>query len=117
VEEQMQVFENIPYTEQIKDVEELLFQTDVSAAALAEMVELYLQEDVSGLYEFTTQYLDTEEEQHFLLNERNENWIPLMEQLAKDQSTFFGVGAAHLGGEKGVLSLLKQAGYTLTAVQ
>ncbi len=117
VEEQMQVFENIPYSEQIKDIEDLLFQTEASQAALFEMVELYLQEDVSGLYEFTAQFLDTEAEQHFMLDERNQNWVPLIGKLAADESTFFGVGAAHLGGEQGVLSLLKQAGYSVTPVQ
>ena len=37
----------------------------------------------------------------------------LIEGLIKKQATFIAVGAAHLGGEKGVLNLLKLKGYTI----
>ncbi|HCH42932.1 MAG TPA: TraB/GumN family protein, partial [Algoriphagus sp.] len=33
-----------------------------------------------------------------------------------EKSTFFAVGAGHLAGQKGVLNLLKEAGYTLSPV-
>ncbi len=33
-----------------------------------------------------------------------------------NQTTFFAVGAAHLGGKDGLLNLLEGAGYTVTAV-
>lgn len=35
----------------------------------------------------------------------------------KIESTFFGVGAGHLGGPEGVISLLRSAGYTVTAIK
>lgn len=35
----------------------------------------------------------------------------------KEKSTFFAVGAGHLGGMKGVINLLKKAGYKVTAVK
>ena len=34
-----------------------------------------------------------------------------------DKSTLIAVGAGHLPGDKGVLSLLRQAGYTVEAVK
>ena len=40
-----------------------------------------------------------------------------MTQMAKGSSTFFAVGAAHLGGETGVIALLERAGYTVTPVK
>jgi len=116
VEEQMAAFDNIPYQEQIDDIMEMLDQPDRSQGIFMEMVEQYLQEDVEGLYRFTTRYLDTEEEINSLLHVRNRNWIPRIGELAKENSTFFGVGAAHLGGEQGILNLLQEAGYTLTPV-
>jgi uncharacterized protein YbaP (TraB family) len=33
------------------------------------------------------------------------------------ESTFFAVGAGHLGGPEGVVALLKAQGYTLTPIQ
>jgi uncharacterized protein YbaP (TraB family) len=40
-----------------------------------------------------------------------------MEKLMMENSTFIAVGAAHLVGEKGVISLLRQKGYTLKPLQ
>jgi hypothetical protein len=37
--------------------------------------------------------------------------------LAKKKRTFVAVGAGHLGGEEGILALLKKQGYTLRPVQ
>jgi uncharacterized protein YbaP (TraB family) len=39
-----------------------------------------------------------------------------MSEFMKKQATFFAVGAGHLGGKTGVVSLLKKQGYTLTPV-
>jgi uncharacterized protein YbaP (TraB family) len=40
-----------------------------------------------------------------------------MEKNMKEGSCFFAVGAAHLGGDIGVISLLKKAGYKVRAVK
>ena len=50
------------------------------------------------------------------LNNRNQSWIPVIEDLIKKQPTFIAVGAAHLGGNKGVISLLKSKGYIVEPV-
>ena len=39
-----------------------------------------------------------------------------MPSIMADKPTFFAVGAAHLAGDDGVLSLLRKAGYTVSAV-
>lgn len=54
--------------------------------------------------------------QKFLVN-RNHNWIPQIEKISKKQPAFYAVGAAHLAGDEGVISLLRQKGYTLTPVK
>jgi uncharacterized protein YbaP (TraB family) len=50
------------------------------------------------------------------LNRRNRNWIPVMENLMQKNPTFVAVGAAHLMGPNGVISLLRQKGYTVSPV-
>jgi len=37
-----------------------------------------------------------------------------MQKMMGNQITFFAVGAGHLGGNNGVVNLLKAEGYTLT---
>jgi uncharacterized protein YbaP (TraB family) len=49
-----------------------------------------------------------------LIDDRNRNWIPKIEQLLRGRDTsFVVVGAAHMGGPNGLLALLKQRGYPI----
>ncbi|MNY51075.1 TraB family protein [compost metagenome] len=52
-----------------------------------------------------------------MLFARNRKWIPRIRRIASAKPTFFAVGAAHLGGEKGVIALLRKEGFTVTAVK
>ncbi len=52
-----------------------------------------------------------------LLDKRNKNWIEDIEYLIEKDRTFIAVGMAHLGGENGILNLLKENGYELQRVE
>ena len=52
-----------------------------------------------------------------LIEIRNKNWIQQMPAIMKKNPTFFVVGAGHLFGERGVLQMLKDAGYTINPVK
>lgn len=82
-----------------------------------EMVALYTNQDVQGLYDYMkkSSYM-TDEVYNEMLTKRNHNWINEMPELMKNQSVFFAVGAAHLSGNNGVLKLLKDNGYTVKPV-
>lgn len=56
------------------------------------------------------------EEEDGLIYNRNADWITKMPALMAQKPTLFAVGAAHLPGEKGVLNLLRKAGYTVEGV-
>jgi uncharacterized protein YbaP (TraB family) len=51
-----------------------------------------------------------------LLSDRNHNWIPVIGEEAKKRPTFFAFGAGHLGGENGVINLLRKAGFTVKPI-
>lgn len=114
VEAQMAVFDAISYQEQVKDIIEMLNDEGGSQAMFSEMVDLYLQEDLEGLGEFIDQYLDTQEEREYLLYRRNHLWVPRIGEMAASQSSFIAVGAAHLCGDQGLISLLRKAGYQVS---
>ena len=59
----------------------------------------------------------TPEENAGLVDNRNADWLTKMPEIMKKAPTFFVVGALHLPGEKGVLQLLKNAGYTVEPVK
>lgn len=54
------------------------------------------------------------ETQEMLLDTRNRNWIPIIEEAAtKHDNIIIAVGAAHLPGKFGVIELLNDTGWTL----
>jgi uncharacterized protein YbaP (TraB family) len=56
--------------------------------------------------------VESEELYNSLLLERNNNWLPVIEQLfQEDGNEFVLVGAAHLVGKDGLLKLLEDRGY------
>lgn len=59
----------------------------------------------------------TPEEEAQLIDSRNADWIKKMPQMMAERATLFAVGAGHLPGERGVLRLLRDAGYTVEAVR
>src|SRR3989338_4832459 len=81
-----------------------------------ELVKLYVDKDVEGLAKLITESDDMGNSAEELLYRRNRNLIPLMTEFMTTQSCFFAVGAGHLGGDQGVIQLLKDAGYTVTPI-
>lgn len=55
--------------------------------------------------------------QQKLLTERNEKMISVAEPLLTQGGAFIAVGALHLPSKNGLVALLRQAGYTVTAVE
>lgn len=51
-----------------------------------------------------------------LLDKRNLQWLSVMEKALGRGKTFFAFGAAHLAGTKGIISLLRKKGYTVSPV-
>lgn len=117
IKEQFAVFDSIPYEQQVEDIVEMMNEEDKTKDIFRNMIELYKAEDVEGLYNtFGEYYKENPREIELLLHQRNRNWIARIGELAKDKKVFFGVGAGHLGGEQGVLNLLRQAGYTVQPI-
>jgi uncharacterized protein YbaP (TraB family) len=51
-----------------------------------------------------------------LLDARNQQWIPIMEEAMRSQTVFFAFGAAHLAGTNGIIHLLRKNGYRVTPI-
>ena len=115
VADQTSIFDIIPYEEQAKDLADMLTDRESMEELFAFMIKTYKEEDISKLYDASADYF-SEQELELLLVNRNKSWIPKIGEIAKEKSTFFGVGAGHLGGENGVINLLKEAGYKVKPV-
>ena len=119
IDDQINVFEVIPYEDQVKDlVRTAKDNMAYDKANFAKLLSIYKDENITDMLNIMNDdnYSSVAEYQDELLDNRNINWIPKIKEYAEKQATFFGVGAGHLAGENGVINLLRQAGYTVTAV-
>ena len=84
----------------------------------AKLDSLYVKGDLEGLYEMLIEAEDmTEAEKFLLVDERNHDWLPKIEEHIKQEPCFIAVGALHLPGNDGLINLLRKAGYKVKAVK
>lgn len=120
IEDQLNLFDEIPYEDQVKDlVRSAKDNLAYDKSTFAKMLKVYKDENITEMVDMVSDenYSSTAKYQDKLLDNRNKNWIPKIGKYAKEQPTFFGVGAGHLAGENGVINLLRAEGYTVEAVK
>ncbi|WP_277485197.1 TraB/GumN family protein [Catalinimonas alkaloidigena] len=118
IADQIAVFDAIPLDEQSDYLVKTIREYDQSVDEIESLLEKYQQQDIQSLYQLVHESMtDMEGAEKALLDDRNQKWLPLIEEMAIERASFFAVGAGHLGGSKGVINLLKEAGYAVKAVQ
>ena len=118
IESQMAIFDKIPYEKQAQMLMQLVKKSQEAAAEFKDLVKLYKKQDVDELEKtMDKSSFEFEGYEDDILYNRNAAWIAEIEKLAIKKPTLFAVGAAHLGGKKGVLALLRKAGFRVRAVR
>jgi uncharacterized protein YbaP (TraB family) len=115
---QMSLMDKMSYQLQADYLLETLADKEKSIREFQEMAESYKKRDL----EILLKSIDAEKGmmadfENEMLHKRNLAWIPEIKKLVSEKTTFIAVGAGHLGGQKGVLQLLKNEGYTLKVVE
>lgn len=95
---------------------------DIYEEITEELTDAYYSQDINAVekainYEFGNKCDSTPEEKDILIYNRNANWLKFMPAIMKEKPTLFVVGAGHLPGERGVIQLLRNAGYTVEGVK
>ena len=119
IDYQLGIFDKIPYEDQAEMLVESIKSDGSEDDGMLDLyIQMYTSQDLKKMHDHTlleesgmTKYAD------ILLYDRNNNWIPIMEEKMKKESTFFAVGAGHLGGTRGVLALLKNKGFNVEPVR
>ncbi len=114
---QLSIFDSIPYEKQAAMlVKEIKTNDGSDRDELKKMIDIYKTQNITALNQMI-QSGDSEISgyEDILLANRNKHWIPVMQKMMQQEPVFFAVGAGHLGGEKGVIRLLRKAGYTVKA--
>ena len=86
------------------------------------LLDAYHEHNIEKLMEITYMKMGnscdmTEEYMNGLIFNRNSDWAKKIPAIIKDSPTLFVVGAGHLGGEKGVVNLLRKAGFKVEGVK
>ncbi len=113
VDDQMDAIDKEPLDSQVSALQKTVLNFDSVKNEMLRMTAVYNLRDVDSLYSFmksTGFDLGTEKD---LLIDRNRKWAPMISTIIKKDPSFFAVGAGHLGGKEGVISLLRKQGYTL----
>jgi uncharacterized protein len=115
---QANIFNQIPYDQQAFELVKTIDSIGKYKQSLDEMVKLYKQQDIDRLHELTSREdSETGAYSELLIDSRNRNWVAQFDPIAKRSASLFAVGAGHLGGENGVINLLKKKGYTVRPLQ
>lgn len=120
IESQLSIFDEIPYKEQMDEVLNAIDSNlKKEKEQLQTLTQLYKDKEIEKMIllidEDKESIMNKYNEQ--LLTNRNKNWVPVIIKAIHNTGTFFGVGAAHLAGNDGVIQLLRNEGYTVEAVK
>jgi len=111
---QASVFDSIPYATQAKELLNTIDSIDIYKKNFDTMLNVYKTQHLSAIEDmFTKAEFGMDDNRDILLDNRNKNWVEQLNKILPGKNIFIAVGAGHLVGEKGLIALLKKAGYTL----
>ena len=99
--------------EQMQELLELLEDTAQTRIYTKELISAYAQGDLEAMLSLSEMAQSGMGDMRAWLDDRNGNWIPQLLPLLDNGNAFIAVGALHLPGDKGLLSLLEAEGYQL----
>lgn len=112
MEFQAAIFDSIPYKNQAEALLKSIDSVNNYGDEFGKMVAVYKDQNLTAMQEmFNKSDYGDEEQQAVLLDNRNVNWVHQLETIMKTNSVFIAVGAGHLPGKMGLITLLRNAGY------
>lgn len=99
-----------------------LVDNEMTEELTDKVTQAYYSQDINAIMEAINMKQNnscdpTPEEEAQLVDDRNADWAKKMPAIMRQKPTLFAVGAAHLPGPKGVLALLRNAGYQVEGVK
>ena len=114
-ESQIDRFDKMPESLQEQMLRSTLTELDSQQNSVAAMINAWKTGNAAALEKMSLSSFDGYRGAYTsLIVERNNNWVPQIEAcMTKPQPCFVVVGAAHLVGPDGLLTLLKKKGYKI----
>jgi uncharacterized protein YbaP (TraB family) len=112
--EQLGAISKVSIEEQIYSLKVAIEQKENNN--LAYLTTIYLKNNLDELYKWLSENMSVEQKT-ILLDNRNIIMTDRLIPLIQKNSTLIAVGAGHLGGENGIINLLRKKGYVVEDVQ
>lgn len=117
ISDEFRVMDDISYEEQIRWVTEGIDSINAYRSDFKELIHAYQAEDLNKLILMLKEDpVVMGEFEDALLVQRNQKWIVEILKLTEQMPTFIAVGAMHLPGENGLISLLREKGFTVKPI-
>ena len=122
VEEQIATFDSLDMSIQLDLLETCLDNMELLQMLLKESIEVYLDRDLVGIEHLNERFMQLSSPDaakvfdHKVIVERNKRMVKRSLPLLNKGTVFIAVGALHLPGDSGLISMFRSQGYTLTAV-
>ena len=105
--------------EQAENLMDMVRHDDQSAGMAKKLAQAYLSGDLNAMLALMEDPANgaSEEWTERMINRRNANWMRVMAGLLPTASVLIAVGAGHLPGDEGLISLLRKNGYSVDPVK
>lgn len=113
-DEQLDTLRKIPLEQHLHSLTWLLKNFGRQRRRIQKMMQRYASGGLQRLYQSAKK--DAKGLRRVLLYDRNALMARRFEEIARSQPLFCAVGAGHLAGQKGMLRLLKKAGFKVRAI-
>lgn len=113
--DQFEIMNSIPMDTQLKGLKTCVKNVKTFKSKVMKMSELYAKGELTELYKSAKKSMG--ELRTLMIYERNAKMTKRLVDIASNGASFAAVGAAHLGGAKGILRGLKKAGYTISPIK
>jgi uncharacterized protein YbaP (TraB family) len=115
---QSELLDKTPLEKQAKSLAKIAQDPQKAYDNFHRLMTVYKLQDSTALRaEMEKQTVGNKEFATELIDDRNKSWIPKLEKAMKQHSSFIAVGGGHLGGNAGVLKLLKTKGYFIQPIK
>ena len=121
IEEQISVFDGLPMEIQVGLLKQTVDHRDLIPGMMEDSIKAYLKRDLGAMWEINNSMMEDATDKNLneaflqrVLYDRNQRMAERVQPRLAEGGAFIAVGALHLYGEKGVLSLLQSRGYRVT---
>lgn len=116
IEEQLGAIDRVSLEEQAQMLLESLKSGGGKKDPSEKLIKYYAKGDLQKMAEMAEDSEYSEDFSQGLVVERNHKMVERMIPLMEQRPTFVAVGALHLPGEEGILTLLEKEGYTVSPI-